>query len=254
MQKNRWRQFVAAVVMAWSMSTPAAAVLWTDPPGSFQDVVARADRAYRGRVESIAYGIVPGPAAGQSLPYTRVDLRVEVAQKGTTAGALESIYVLGGPLAAASTRRLLVPGLPMLAVGERAIVFSNHAEFPFTGGVWGATGVLRVVDTGDGAYALTHTWHPLSIANATLVPRADVRCNVDAKRRDRCAGWFPASPKLGVPPKPIPLPAGVARLAQVEAWIAERVRAGGTPATPSLVKPAEVESLIARLMDPRRDK
>lgn len=254
MQRHRWRQFVAAVVMAWSVATPAAAILWTEPPRTFQDVIARADRAYRGRVESIAYGVAAGPTPGQSLPYTQIGLRVEVAHKGTTVGALESIYVLGGPLATSSTRRLIVPGLPILEVGERAVVFANHTDFPFAGGVWGATGVLRVVDTTDGAYALTHGWQPVTIAGATLVPRVDVRCVVDAKRRDRCAGWYPTSPKLGVPPKPLPTPTGLARLAQVESWIGEQVRAGGPPRTPSLVKPLEVEALLGRWMDLGRTK
>lgn len=108
-----------------------------------------ADREYRARIESLSYGSFSGPA-GQSLPYMQIGLRVERAYNGTSAGTLASVYVLGGCLASASGRRLLIPGLPILAVGERAIVFANHASFP---------------------YALTHAWQPVSISGATLAAR-----------------------------------------------------------------------------------
>jgi hypothetical protein len=185
MKTDPWVRIVA-VAVAFSAAAPAAAVLWTDPPATFADVVARADREYRARIESLSHGSASGPA-GQSLPYMQIGLRVERAYKGTSAGTLESVSVLGGRLASASGRRLLIPGLPILAVGERAIVFANHASLPFTGGVWGSTGVLRVAQTTDGTtYALTHAWQPVSISGATLAARPEVRCVTDGKRQDVC--------------------------------------------------------------------
>lgn len=243
MQIDRWLR-ILAFAASWLAAAPAAAVLWTDPPASFADVVAKADRAYRGRVVALTYGSAGGPA-GQQLPYTQVDLRVEAAFKGTSVGALESVYVLGGRFPSPSGRRLLVPGLPSLAVGERAVLFANHASFPFTGAVWGALGMLRVAQPNDGpALALTHAWQPVSISASTIVARPEVRCAVDPKRRDRCTGWFPTSPRPGSPVKPVALPVGVATLAQLEEWVSARVKAGARPAAPSLVKRAQVEALI----------
>lgn len=236
-----------AVVVSWLLSAPAAAVLWTNPPASFADVVAAADRAYRGRVVAVSYGGAAGPA-GRQIPYTQVDLRVEAAFKGTATGALETVYILGGPLPNVSGRRLLVPGLPILAPGERVVLFANQGSFPFTGAVWGATGVWRVARAGDGPeLALTHSWQPVALAASTLVARPEVRCAVDPKRRDLCTGWLPTAPRAGPAgsSKPVPPPKGVATLAQFEDRVKGLVKGRGAPAPPSLVKRAQVEALIS---------
>jgi hypothetical protein len=117
------------MAVALSAAAPAAAVLWTDRPATFADVIARADRVYRGRVESLSYGSSSGPA-GQSLPYMQIGLRVERAYQDTSAGTRESVYVLGGRLASASGRRLLIPGLAILRSASAPSSSRTMRAFP----------------------------------------------------------------------------------------------------------------------------